>query len=146
MDTSLGSLRCRFHCDVFNLDSTPYPLTPCSTSLSPSPPLPLPLSPPSLPLSPSLLSLPSPPSLPPPSFLPPLPPLLPPQVLLEAEMDKLENNQKASYLKELCGLNVDNTRYLVAKRPIFQAEKEVVVSPAPNINVSAPPPPGSSNI
>ena len=132
----------------------PLPLPfflPSPSLLPPLTPLPSPFSLPSLPPSPSPFSLsPSPfslPSLLPFSFFPSsLPSLLPPQVLLEAEMDKLENNQKASYLKELCGLNVDNTRYLVAKRPIFQTEKEVVVSPAPNINVSAPPPPGSSNV
>lgn len=53
---------------------------------------------------------------------------------LDAEMEKMENEQKSGYLKELHGLGVDNTRYLVAKRPTFQAQNEVVVSPAQNIN------------
>lgn len=56
------------------------------------------------------------------------------QVLLDAEMDKLENQQKSSFLKELRGLNVDNTRYLIAKQPQFCAENEIVVSPAQNIS------------
>lgn len=56
------------------------------------------------------------------------------QVLLDAEMERLENQQKANFLTELRDLDVDNTRYLVAKQPQFRAENEIVIAPAQNIN------------
>ena len=55
------------------------------------------------------------------------------QVSLDTEMEKLENSQKADFLEHLKNLDVSNTRYLVAKQPQFQADREIVISPNQNI-------------
>ena len=57
------------------------------------------------------------------------------QVLLDVEMKQLENEQKSTFLTKLNNLDVDNTRYLVAKQPHFRAENEIVVAPSKKINV-----------
>ena len=53
-----------------------------------------------------------------------------PQVELEVEMDKLENEQKVFYLRQLQELGVDMTQYMLAIQEEFVPEKEIVVGPA----------------
>ena len=55
---------------------------------------------------------------------------------MKVEVEKMENEQKAAFLQQLQELGVDMTRYLVALRPEFVPEKEIVVGPAANINNS----------
>lgn len=45
-------------------------------------------------------------------------------------MDKLENEQKAFFLKKLQDLGVDMTRYMLALQEEFVPEKEIIVGPA----------------
>ena len=52
---------------------------------------------------------------------------------MKVELEKMENEQKASYLQKLQELGVDMTRYLVALRPEFVPEKEIVVGPAAKV-------------
>lgn len=52
---------------------------------------------------------------------------------MKVELEKMENEQKAAFLHRLEELGVDMTRYLVALRPEFVPEKEVVVGPAVNV-------------
>ena len=55
---------------------------------------------------------------------------------MKVELEKMENEQKAAFLQQLQELGVDMTRYLVALRPEFVPEKEIVVGPAANIKNS----------
>ena len=55
---------------------------------------------------------------------------------MTVEMEKLEHEQKAAFLRKLQELGVDMTRYLVALRPEFVPEKEIVVGPAANVTRS----------
>ena len=52
---------------------------------------------------------------------------------MKVEVEKMENEQKAAYLQKLQELGVDMTRYLVALRPEFVPEKEIVVGPAAKV-------------
>lgn len=52
---------------------------------------------------------------------------------MKVELEKMENEQKAAYLQKLQELGVDMTRYLVALRPEFVPEKEIVVGPAAKV-------------
>lgn len=52
------------------------------------------------------------------------------QVELEVEMDKLENEQKAFFLRQLEEQGVDMTKYVLAIQEDFVPEKEIVVGPA----------------
>ena len=52
---------------------------------------------------------------------------------MKVELEKMENEQKAEFLRKLQELGVDMTRYLVALRPEFVPEKEVVVGPAAKV-------------
>ena len=58
------------------------------------------------------------------------------QVDVTVEMEKVENEQKTAFLRKLQELGVDMTRYLVALRPEFVPEKEIVVGPAANVTHS----------
>ena len=58
------------------------------------------------------------------------------QVEMKVELEKMENDQKAAFLQKLQELGVDMTRYLVALRPEFVPEKEIVVGPAANVTNS----------
>ena len=53
-----------------------------------------------------------------------------PQVELEVELDKEENEQKAYFLKNLQSLGVDMTQYMLAIQEEFVPEKEIIVGPA----------------
>ena len=55
---------------------------------------------------------------------------------MTVEMEKVENEQKTAFLRKLQELGVDMTRYLVALRPEFVPEKEIVVGPAANVTHS----------
>lgn len=55
---------------------------------------------------------------------------------MEVELEKMENEQKAAFLRNLQELGVDMTRYLVALRPEFVPEKEIVVGPAARVTQS----------
>lgn len=52
---------------------------------------------------------------------------------MKVGLEKMENEQKAEFLRKLQELGVDMTRYLVALRPEFVPEKEVIVGPAANV-------------
>ena len=52
---------------------------------------------------------------------------------MKLEIEKAEHEQKTAYLSKLQELGVDMTRYLVAMRPEFVPEKEVVVGPAASV-------------
>ena len=52
---------------------------------------------------------------------------------MKVEVEKMENEQKAAFLQKLRELGVDMTRYLVALRPEFVPEKEIVVGPAAKV-------------
>ena len=52
---------------------------------------------------------------------------------MEVELEKVENEQKTEFLHKLQELGVDMTRYLVALRPEFVPEKEVIVGPAARV-------------
>jgi hypothetical protein len=52
---------------------------------------------------------------------------------MKVELEKMENEQKAAFLQKLQELGVDMTRYLVALRPEFVPEKEIVVGPAAKV-------------